>query len=75
MPRIAQNRCDSPGSQAYQLHPTFLRLPGIISELLARALRPGVFHSRSVKELPEACGNGIKAATKIFRNALISSGL
>jgi len=35
MPRTASRiGGESPGSQAYQLHLTFLRLPGIISELL-----------------------------------------
>jgi hypothetical protein len=36
-PEVPLARAAASGSRAHQLHPTFLRLPGVISELLARA--------------------------------------
>jgi hypothetical protein len=37
-PEVPLARVAASGSRAHQLHPTFLRLPGVISELLARAV-------------------------------------
>jgi hypothetical protein len=37
-PEVPLARAAASGSRAHQLHPTFLRLPGVISELLARAV-------------------------------------